>query len=99
MEPLSVFFILIPIGIAVGIFAAITGLGGGVLMVPILFYGVFLLFDPSTEYLITNLFKYATTISSTFIIFTAISATIAFSIQKRIDYLVGIISVPFTIAG
>jgi len=99
VEPLSVFFILIPIGLAVGIFAAITGLGGGVLMVPILFYAVFLMFDPTTAYGIIDVFKYATTISSTVILFTAISATIAFSFQKRIDYLVGILSVPFTIAG
>ncbi len=99
MEPLSVFFILIPIGIAVGIFASITGLGGGVLMVPILYFAIFLMFDPTVFYGITDVFKYATTISSTVIIFTAISATIAFSIQKRIDYLVGILSVPFTIAG
>lgn len=99
MEPLSVFFILIPIGIAIGIFAAITGLGGGVLMVPILFYAAFALFDPFTNYGILDVFKYATTISSTVIVFTAASATIAFSIQKRIDYLVGILCVPFTIAG
>ncbi|NHJ32488.1 MAG: sulfite exporter TauE/SafE family protein [Asgard group archaeon] len=99
MEPLSVFFILIPIGLAIGIFAAITGLGGGVLMVPILFYAAFLMFDPVAAYGIVDVFKYATTISSTVIIFTAISATIAFSFQKRIDYLVGILCVPFTIAG
>ena len=99
MEPLSLFFILIPIGLAVGIFAAITGLGGGVLMVPILFYGIFELFKPDIIYGITNIFKYATTISSTVIIFTAISAAIAFSFQKRIDYLVGILCIPFTIAG
>jgi len=99
MEPLSVFFILIPIGLVVGIFAAITGLGGGVLMVPILFYGIFELFKPEIINGIIDVFKYATTISSTVIVFTAISATIAFSIQKRIDYLVGILCVPFTIAG
>jgi uncharacterized membrane protein YfcA len=99
MEPLSVFFILIPIGIVVGIFAAITGLGGGVLMVPVLFYAAFALFDPVANYGISDVFKYATTISSTVILFTATSATIAFSIQKRIDYLVGILCVPFTIAG
>lgn len=95
MEPISVFFILIPIGLAVGIFAAITGLGGGVLMVPILFLGIFAFYDPSVD----DAIKYATTISSTVIIFTALSGTIAFSIQKRIDYIVGLLCAPFTIAG
>ncbi|NHJ46835.1 MAG: sulfite exporter TauE/SafE family protein [Asgard group archaeon] len=94
MEPLSVFFILIPIGLAVGIFAAITGLGGGVLMVPILLHGIFAFSDP-----VLDTIKYATTISSTVIIFTAASGAIAFSIQKRIDYIVGLLCVPFTIGG
>lgn len=94
LEPLSVFFILIPIGLVVGIFAAITGLGGGVLMVPILFLGIFAFSNPLVETI-----KYATTISSTVILFTATSATIAFSIQKRIDYIVGLLCAPFTIAG
>jgi len=95
MEPLSVFFLLIPIGLAVGIFAAITGLGGGVLMVPIIYLGIFLLTNPA----VPDPLKYATTISSTVIIFTALSGTIAFSIQKRIDYFVGLLCAPFTIAG
>lgn len=98
MDPLSVFFILIPIGIVVGIVAALTGLGGGVLMVPILFFAVFRF----AETIITDpgmLFAYATTISSTVIIFTAASGTIAFSIQKRIDYIVGLVCAPFAIAG
>ena len=94
MEPISIFFILIPIGLAVGIFAAITGLGGGVLMVPILYLGIFLFSNP-----IDSSIKYATTISSTVILFTATSGTIAFSIQKRIDYIVGILCAPFTILG
>ncbi|NHJ84852.1 MAG: sulfite exporter TauE/SafE family protein [Asgard group archaeon] len=95
MEPLTLFFILVPIGLAVGIFAAITGLGGGVLMVPILTYGIFLITQPA----IGDLTKYATTISSAVIIFTGISATVAYSIQKRIDYLIGIISSIFSVSG
>ena len=94
MEPISVFFVLIPIGLVVGIFAAITGLGGGVLMVPILFLGIFAFSNPYSDTI-----KYATTISSTVILFTATSATIAFSIQKRIDYIVALLCAPFTIAG
>ncbi|MHA1213059.1 MAG: sulfite exporter TauE/SafE family protein, partial [Candidatus Heimdallarchaeota archaeon] len=98
MEPLSVFFILIPIGIIVGIIAAITGLGGGVLMVPILYFAIFAF----AETVISDaslLWAYATTISSTVIIFTAASGTIAFAIQKRIDYVVGLVCAPFTIVG
>jgi uncharacterized membrane protein YfcA len=94
MEPISVFFVLIPIGLVVGIFAAMTGLGGGVLMVPILFLGIFAFSNP-----LLDTIKYATTISSTVILFTATSATIAFSIQKRIDYIVALLCAPFTIAG
>jgi hypothetical protein len=94
MEPVSIFFILIPIGILVGIVAALTGLGGGILMVPILYFAIFLFANP-----FENSWAYATTISSTVIIFTAISGTIAFTIQKRIDYLVGIVCAPFTMAG
>lgn len=94
MEPISIFFILIPIGLAVGTFAAITGLGGGVLMVPILFLGIFAFSNPLVDSI-----KYATTISSTVILFTATSGTIAFSIQKRIDYIVGLLCAPFTILG
>ena len=95
MELLSVFFVLIPIGLVVGIFAAIAGLGGGVLMVPIVFLGIFNWTQPA----VPDLIKYATTISSTVIIFTALSGTIAFSFQKRIDYIVGLICAPFAIAG
>ncbi|NHJ04586.1 MAG: sulfite exporter TauE/SafE family protein [Candidatus Heimdallarchaeota archaeon] len=94
MEPLSVFLILIPIGLAVGIFAAITGLGGGVLMVPILFLGIFVFSDPFSDSI-----KYATTISSTVILFTALSGTVAFTIQKRIDFIVGLLCAPFTVLG
>lgn len=98
LAPYAIFLILIPIGLVVGIVAALTGLGGGVLMVPILFFGVFqfaqTLFFPEYPPI-----AYATTISSTVIIFTALSGTIAFSIQKRVDYAVGLICAPFTIAG
>ncbi|MBN1330574.1 MAG: sulfite exporter TauE/SafE family protein [Candidatus Heimdallarchaeota archaeon] len=89
-----VFLILIPIGIATGIFGALTGLGGGVLMVPILSLGIFLFSEP---YL--NTVSYATTISSTVILFIAISGTIAFGIQRKIDYIVGLLSAPFAMLG
>ncbi|MHA1125716.1 MAG: sulfite exporter TauE/SafE family protein [Candidatus Heimdallarchaeota archaeon] len=97
LDPIIVFFILIPIGIVVGIVAAVTGLGGGILMVPVLFFGIFNFVQ--TIFPEFPPLAYATTISSTVIIFTAISGTIAFSIQKRIDYIVGLICAPFTIAG
>jgi len=89
-----VFLILIPIGIAVGIFGAVAGLGGGVLMVPILSLGIFVFSEP-----FVNTVSYATTISSTVILFTAISGSIAFAIQKKIDYVVGLLSAPFTMLG
>ncbi|HUT80998.1 MAG TPA: sulfite exporter TauE/SafE family protein [Candidatus Bathyarchaeia archaeon] len=94
MDLVFVFLILIPIGIAVGIFGAITGLGGGVLMVPTLALGIFLFSNP-----ISNDITYATTISSTVILFTAISGSVAFAIQRKIDYVVGLASAPFTMLG
>lgn len=99
MEPLSIFFILIPIAILTGIIAAMIGIGGGILMVPILGYLVF-------EYLVDPLpvhpdfiMAYVTTISSTVIIFTGLSGSIAFGIQKRVDFLVGSISAVFSVCG
>ncbi|MHA1737234.1 MAG: sulfite exporter TauE/SafE family protein [Candidatus Heimdallarchaeota archaeon] len=97
LDPVIVFLILIPIGIVVGIVAAVAGLGGGILMVPVLFFGVFNF--AQTIFPGFPPLAYATTISSTVIIFTAISGTIAFSIQKRIDYVVGLVCAPFTIVG
>jgi hypothetical protein len=95
MEPLGIFLILIPIGLAIGIIASLLGLGGGSMMVPTLFFGIFLL----TTFQHEKSMIYATTISSTVIIFVGVSSTIAYAVQKRIDYPVGILCAVFTIGG
>ncbi|MHA1186724.1 MAG: sulfite exporter TauE/SafE family protein, partial [Candidatus Heimdallarchaeota archaeon] len=82
LDPVIVFLILIPIGIVVGIVAAVAGLGGGILMVPVLFFGVFNF--AQTIFPGFPPLAYATTISSTVIIFTAISGTIALTSVRMI---------------
>lgn len=102
MELLVIFFILIPIALAVGILAALIGIGGGVLMVPILAYIVFEFMVVGTSEIVANpelIMKYATTVSSTVIIFTGLSGTVAFSIQKRVDFVVGSLSAIFAVGG
>ncbi|MFW9923033.1 MAG: TSUP family transporter [Candidatus Thorarchaeota archaeon] len=99
MLPVAVFFILIPIAIVTGIVAAVLGIGGGVLMVPILYYGIFSFVGDIVSDPIILTMSFATTISSTVIIFTGISGTIAFSLQKRVDFLVGGLSALFSVAG
>ena len=102
MDLIAIFFILIPIAIAIGILAALIGIGGGVLMVPLIAYVVFEFMVNGSAEIIANpdlIMKYATTISSTVIIFTGLSGTIAFSIQKRVDFVVGSISAVFAVGG
>ncbi len=102
MELLAIFFILIPIALAIGILAALIGIGGGVLMVPILAYVVFEVMVIGTAEIISDpnlIMKYATTISSSVIIFTGLSSTVAFSIQKRVDFVVGGLSAVFAVGG
>ncbi|MEA2071586.1 MAG: sulfite exporter TauE/SafE family protein [Asgard group archaeon] len=95
MEPIFIFLILIPLALITGIIASLIGIGGGILMVPILNFIVF-------EFLVEGLnqdITLATTISSTVIIFTGLSGSIAFAIQKRIDYIVGLLSACFSVGG
>ncbi|MHA1461806.1 MAG: sulfite exporter TauE/SafE family protein [Candidatus Heimdallarchaeota archaeon] len=102
MELIAIFFILIPIAIAVGILAALIGIGGGVLMVPIIAYIVFEFMVIGTSEIVAEpelIMKYATTISSSVIIFTGLSGTVAFSIQKRVDFVVGSLSAVFAVGG
>lgn len=102
MELIAIFFILIPIALAVGILAALIGIGGGVLMVPIIAYVVFEFMVIGTSEIVADpdlIMKYATTISSSVIIFTGLSGTIAFSIQKRVDFVVGSLSAIFAVGG
>ncbi len=71
----------------VGIISALMGVGGGFMVVPALtmFYGI----DP----------KNAVGTSSLMIVFTAISSTIAYAMQRRIDYKVGALMALGTVPG
>jgi uncharacterized membrane protein YfcA len=75
-------WLLILFGFLIGILASMTGVGGGVFVVPILvfFYGETI---TSTQM--------ATATSLTAIIFTAIASTLNYSRQKRIYYKTGLI--------
>jgi uncharacterized membrane protein YfcA len=74
-------------GFFIGIIASLTGVGGGIFIVPILafFY----------DFKVNN----ATGTSLTTIIFTAIAATINYSRQKRIFYKTGLILIVTTAPG
>ncbi len=82
LEPLLIVF-----GFFIGIIASMTGVGGGVFIVPILtlFYG----FLPAN----------AVGTSLTTIIFTAIASAINYAMQKRIYYKTGIIMIITTAPG
>jgi len=71
----------------IGIVASMTGVGGGVFMVPILtlIFG----FEPA----------HASGTSLAAIVFTSISSTLSYARQRRIDYLVGGILVGTTVPG
>jgi uncharacterized membrane protein YfcA len=73
---------LIFFGLLIGILASMTGVGGGVFVVPLLvfFYG---------ETITTT--QMATATSLTAIIFTAIASTLNYSRQKRIYYKTGLV--------
>ncbi len=86
MDPLEALFITI-IAFGIGIIAAMLGIGGGILMVPILNLGFEL---PM---------KKATGTSLVVIIFTALSSSFAYFRQKRIHYKLGLIYATVTIPG
>jgi len=83
--------LLVPIAILVGIFAALSGVGGGLIVVPIL----------------VNLYGFSTHqavgTSSAMIVFTALSSSWAYWRQRRIDLPLGLVSalltVPSAVAG
>lgn len=81
---------LIPLGFAAGILGSMIGLGGGVIVVPVL---TFLGFPPTV----------AASNSLFAALSNATASTISYSRQKRIDYSLGIklglLSVPGTILG
>jgi len=71
----------------VGIIASMTGVGGGVFIVPVLtlIYG----FEPA----------HASGTSLAAIVFTSLSSTLSYKRQKRIDYLVGVALTGTTVPG
>ena len=81
---------LIPLGFAAGVLGSMIGLGGGIIVVPVLtFFG----FPPTTA-----------ASNSLFAAFSnAVASTISYSRQKRIEYSVGLklglLSIPGTILG
>ena len=81
---------LIPLGFAAGILGSMIGLGGGVIVVPVL---TFLGFSP-TAAASNSLFAALS---------NAVASTISYSKQKRIEYSIGwklgLLSVPGTILG
>ena len=81
---------LIPLGFAAGILGSMIGLGGGIIVVPVL---TFLGFPPTT----------AASNSLFAALSNAIASTISYSKQKRIEYSLGIklglLSIPGTILG
>ena len=81
---------LIPLGFAAGILGSMIGLGGGVIVVPVL---TFLGFSP-TAAASNSLFAALS---------NAIASTISYSKQKRIEYSIGwnlgLLSIPGTILG
>ncbi|MBA0908236.1 MAG: sulfite exporter TauE/SafE family protein [Nitrosarchaeum sp.] len=83
-------FWLIPLGFAAGILGSMIGLGGGIIVVPVLtFFG----FPPTLS-----------TSNSLFAAFSnAVGSTISYSRQKRIDYSLGLklglLCIPGTVLG
>ena len=81
---------LIPLGFAAGLLGSMIGLGGGIIVVPVL---TFLGFPP-TAAASNSLFAALS---------NAIASTISYSKQKRIEYSLGIklglLSIPGTVLG
>ncbi|MHA1650310.1 MAG: sulfite exporter TauE/SafE family protein [Candidatus Helarchaeota archaeon] len=83
---LADFFLLLSLGLAAAILGALMGVGGGFLMVPSFIYLGF------TK-------DYAPVLSLFVIIFVASSATIRYAHERTINYRLGLIYAPFSIAG
>lgn len=82
--------LLLPVAFLIGTIAAMTGVGGGVFIVPLLF-----LVPPYNSIGIEK----AVGTSLATIIFTSLSSTLGYSRQRRIDYKVGLILTLTTIPG
>lgn len=84
---ISILLALVPIGILIGIFGSMLGLGGGVLIVPTLVLGFGL---PTHN---------AVGASLVAVLATATSATIEYSRQKRVIYWLGLLTSVATVPG
>lgn len=82
------FFTLLPIGVAIGFVASILGLGGGVFISPLLLLGGFVATQPEAA---------GTSVAA--VVFTGISASIAYFRRKVIDFRIGLLFMPTAIAG
>ena len=86
MAPLES-FLLILFSIFIGVLASMLGIGGGILVVPLL----------NLVYGLTSQISVGTSLFTT--LFTAISSTISYRRQRRIDYRAGLIMVIGSIPG
>jgi uncharacterized protein len=82
------FFTLFPIGIAIGFVASLLGLGGGVFMTPLLLLAGFVSTQPEAA---------GTSVAA--VVFTGISASIAYFRRKVIDFRIGLSFMPTAIVG
>ena len=76
------------VAIAIGFLASLLGLGGGVFMVPLLLLGGFVPTQPEAA---------GTSIAG--VLFTGISASIAYFRRRAIDFRIGLLFTPSAIAG
>lgn len=84
----DVFFMLFPIAVVIGIIASILGLGGGVFMTPLLLLAGFVATQPDAA---------GTSVAA--VVFTGLSASIAYFRSKAIDFRIGLSFVPTAIVG
>jgi len=82
-----IMLLLTVLGVFAGFLGGLLGVGGGIIVVPILV----LVFNLDT--------RLAVGTSLVMIIFTALSATIAYHRQRRIDWKIGIVSAVATVPG
>lgn len=80
--------ILFPLGVGVGLFASLLGLGGGVFMTPLLLLGGFVSTQPEAA---------GTSIAG--VVFTGLSGAIAYYRKRAIDFRIGLLFMPTALAG
>jgi uncharacterized membrane protein YfcA len=85
---IGTFFTLFPVAIGIGFLASLLGLGGGVFMTPLLLLGGFVATQPDAA---------GTSILA--VVFTGISASIAYSRRHAIDLRIGLLFMPTALAG